>query len=434
MAKHEGKTQVFRGKTYTEAVSKAVNKLGKDFSVVKRRDVKANSLFNRLIPGKLGGDLLEVELEVEMANPEAAPEPVRPKPGNHRTYAKAQEEWERRNAESAGAMAAKAAQFVNVDGTAAGVAGYLKAVQTAVEKNRRESADMWAQVIALISLQARGGLPAVSPPLLAHHRALTEAGIEEKLARELVEDAERAGILSPADLEQEVFRAAVRRIPVAAPVLLREDGPAIVALIGPSGMGKSTSLAKLAIQFGVKGGKRVAVVNEDMRRPGADGQMQNLGRLFGLPVATASCPDEMRDAVHSLGGPDLILVDTAGRSPRDAEGIRFLAEILRAAGAHEIHLAVSSYVSGRTMEETAERFRPAGFDRIILTKLDECLDCGAVLNLASRLSNGLSYVTSGPDYSTPILPADGDWLAGFAFGRTERERGGKGDKREGPAQ
>ena len=431
MARHEGKTHVFRGKTCAEAMSKAKSKLGRDIVIVERRDVKLDSLFGRLTSGKLGGDSLEVELEVAMANQDAAPEPSRSKPVNPllRTYTKAQEGREQRHVE---AMIAAAAPFAKIGETATGIAGRLENLGKALEKSRRESADRWAEVVALLSLQARGGLPAVSPPLLERHRALTEAGIEEELAKALVEEAERAGFLSPADLDREIFRAAVRRIPVAAPVFLREDGPAVVALIGPSGMGKSTSLAKLAIQFGVKGGKRVALVNEDMRRSGADGQMRNLGRLFGLPVATASDPDEMRDAVRSLGGPDLILVDTAGRSPRDAEGIRSLAGILRAAGAHEIHLAVSSHVSGRTMAETTERFRPAGFDRIILTKLDECLDCGAVLNLASRFSSGLSYVTSGPDYSTPIRPADGGWLADFALGRAGREGGGDGNEREEP--
>ncbi|MDR1520142.1 MAG: hypothetical protein LBU23_08385 [Planctomycetota bacterium] len=207
-----------------------------------------------------------------------------------------------------------------------------------------------------------------------------------------------------------------RRLPVAAPVLLRETGPTVVAAIGPSGMGKTTTIAKLAIQFGVKDRRRVGLINEDFRRPGAEGQINNLGRMFGLAIATASGPGEMREAVESLAGQELILIDTSGRSPLDGDAIGALTETLRAAGVHETHLVLSSLASDRTLAGLAERFRPAGFDRIIMTKLDESLCRGDILNAMSRLADGLSYVTSSPDYSAPIRAADRAWLAELILG------------------
>ncbi|MDR1519022.1 MAG: hypothetical protein LBU23_02615 [Planctomycetota bacterium] len=424
MARRQNKTHVFRGRTCAEAMSKAKSKLGRDIAIVERRDVKPENLFSRLTSGRLGGGALEVELEVAVMEPNradgSAPE-ARPRPANpllHRTYAKALEGRERLNPEVAGAMAA-AAPRPELGEAAAGIAGRLDALRKTLEKSVLENADKWDEIRALISLQARGGVPAVSPDLLASHRDMTARGIDEDLARAIVEDAQAAGFRSTGELEAGILRAAARRVPVAAPVLLRDDGPAVVALIGPSGMGKTTSLAKLAIHFGVKGRRSVGVVNEDLRRPGADGQLNNLGRMFGLAVATAAGPAEMRDAVRSLSKLDLILIDTSGRSPRDAGGIRELAEILRAAEVRETHLVLSGLASDDALAGLAERFRPAGFDRVILTKLDECLEYGHILNAASRLADGLSYVAHGPDYSTSIRPADGAWLAGLALGREE---------------
>ncbi|MCC8190005.1 MAG: hypothetical protein LIP77_05115 [Planctomycetes bacterium] len=187
-------------------------------------------------------------------------------------------------------------------------------------------------------------------------------------------------------------------------------------MVGPSGVGKSTSVVKLAIQYRMKGGKSVGVVNEDLRRPGADGQITNLGRLFGISVNTVAEPEEMADVVQSLANRDVILVDTGGRSPRDARGIDRLARILRAADADEIHLLLSGVSSEKMMRETVARYEPSGFDRIIMTKLDECVSFGSLVNVGSGLAAGISYVTTGPDYTTPIQPADSGELADIVLG------------------
>ena len=420
---NDGKTHVFRAKTYAEAVAMATTKLGKDISVVTRRDVREKNLFSKLTSGKLGGESLAVELEVAVLPPEplekkkeaAAPNPL------IRTYAKALEGAEKHGPAARQAMAAAAAPFLSVGETTTGIAGRLDEFKQELEKARRESEDMRREFRTFMSLQARGGLPAVREEFLEYHRMLVDADVDEDLAREIIEGLEREqpGLVGKENILPALRQAVARRIPIAGPLLLSEGGTTVVALVGPSGVGKSTSVVKLAIRFAVHGGKTVGVVNEDLRRPGADGQINNLGRLFGISVVTASTPSEMRDAVKSLSGRDLILLDTGGRSPRDAAGIASLAEILTAAGASETHLLLSSVSSERMMTETLARYRPAGYNRVVLTKLDECVSFGGVLKAASRLSEGLSYVTTGPDYSRPIQTADSLMLADLALGLSE---------------
>ncbi|MDR3077480.1 MAG: hypothetical protein LBV15_01805 [Planctomycetota bacterium] len=427
MAKRESKTQIFRGRTFTEAVTKAKHDLGKDIVVVNRRDVRQKNLFNRLSAGKLGGETLEVELEVTLAGGEAEERDAAAGAAGHpllrRAYAKALEGREKHSQEARLAMAAVSAAHLDVGEASTGLANRLDRIQKGLDDNRRENSGRLDEILGIISLGARGGLPAVSPELIRRYRDLVERGIEEPLAREIAEEVQRESSRDAegdaAWLDERILRAVARRIPEAAPIASRRDGPTVAAMIGSSGVGKSTSVAKLAIRLGVKGKRSVGIVNEDMRRPGAEGQMNNLGRIFGLPVATASGPDEMRDAVGSMTGCDLILVDTAGRSPRDEAGIGQLAKILRAAGADEIHLLLSSLSSERTLLESAARFRPAGFNRVVFTKLDECFRHGGILNAASRLSEGLSYVTTGPEYASPIRPAESAWLADLILGRAD---------------
>ena len=431
----DSKTQIFKGKTYTEALVKAKSKLGKDISIVNRRDVRESNLFSKLTSGKLGGDSLSVELEVALTPPEparaktalpAAPNPLL------RSYAKALEGVEKHSPRAIQAMTSAAVPFASVGEASTGIAGRLDEFQKALEKTSRENADLRDELRLMITLQARGGVPAVAPSLLDCYRRLADADVAEALAREIVEEMQRdrPGVSEALQLQRDLLETVARRIPTAGPVLPAEGRPTVVALIGASGVGKSTSVVKLAIQYVMHGGKSVGVINEDLRRPGADGQINNLGKIFGIPVTTASEPEEIADVVKSLSGKDIILLDTGGRSPRDARGIERLAEILRAAGTDETHLLLSGVSSEKTMRETAVRYRPAGFDRVLLTKLDECVSYGPVVNVGAELENGFSYVTTGPDYTKPIEPADAFRLAELVLGLREIDAGtGDGEAR-----
>ncbi len=421
----DGKTHIFRGKTVVEAMAKAKTKLGKDFSIVNRRDIRESNLFSKLTSGKLGGDTLSVELEVAELPPEpsksarrsAAPNPLL------KSYAKAQEGVEKHSLANKQLMAAAAAPFLSVGETATGLAGRLDDFQKAIEDNRRESASLRDELLLLVSLQARGGVPNVSPELLSYYRKLVDADVRDDVARDILEKVQQEypGLKQEKEIVSALRLAVSRRFPSAGPVLPNEGKPTVVALIGPSGVGKSTSIVKLAIYFSMHRGMSVGVINEDLSRPGADGQINNLGRLFGISVVTASESREVADVVRSLSGRDIILLDTGGRSPKDAAGIKMLGEILKAAEVDETHLLLASNSSEKTMTETAARYAPSGFDRIILTKLDECLSYGPLVNVASGLAHGLSYVTTGPDYSKPIQPADSLLLADLVLGLSEIE-------------
>lgn len=426
----DGKTHIIRAKTFTEAVSKAKSKFGSDFNIVTRRDIREEAgLFRKLTGGKL--EAPEVELEIMPASDrkpsDPKPGPVAPNP-LLRTYEKAREGAEKHSAAARQAMTASALPYLDVGTAANGIAACLDEVRQALRKAAEDNATLRKDVVDLMSLQARGGLPAVGGEFLGFFRRLVDADIGADLAREIIEAIQRA---RPDLVGEEAILAAVRaevarRIPAAGPILAREAGPTVVSLVGPSGMGKSTALAKLAIAHAYANGGRtkVGLVNEDLHRPGADRQLVNLAGLIGVPMVSANDPTGIADAVRSMSGRDLVLVDTAGRSPTDAAGIERLGELLRAAGTSEAHLVLSGSCSLRMMRSSAERFRAIGFNRTIITKLDECERLGEILNFAADLAEGLSYVTDGSDYSRPVLAADSGRLADLILGLTRIEEGG----------
>ena len=433
------KTRIFKGRTVTEALVKAKNSMGPNISIVSRRNITESNLFSKLTSGKLGGDTLSVELEVAIADPEPEAEEKKAMPaGPHpllKSYAKALEGVEKFGPAAKQAMTAAAAPFASVGEASTGIAGRLDEVQKELAASRRESAELWDKVQMIVSLQARGGVPAVSPQFLECYRALTAAEVKEELARDIVEKLQRdlPGEGEAALIEAALVKEAARRIPVAGPLLIGSNKPTVVALVGASGVGKSTSVVKLAIQFSMHHGKSVGVINEDLRRPGAESQINNLGRLFGIAVSTVSRPEEIGDVVRSMAGKDLILLDTGGRSPRDKKGIDRLASIVKAAGASETHLLLSSVTAEKDMRHTVEAYGPTGFDRVILTKLDECMSPGVVVNVAADLAEGLSYITTGPDYTRPIEPADQEFLAELVLGRREIAAGSDEGFEEGAA-
>ncbi|MDR3211735.1 MAG: hypothetical protein LBU79_07455 [Planctomycetota bacterium] len=404
-------------------------KLGSNFTIVDRRRVTHKNLLSLLSMNKLGGDS-EVELEVAI-NPlpdKEAPAKVKTDGPIHpllKTYAKAESLAE----QSRKMVASQRLAPAELGETSHGLAGHLqdiKHVMTEVTRDNREFRDeinrdyreMRNEMHRLFSLQGRGGLPKVGPELLKLYQILVDDDVDSEVARELVENLDLdEKVLSEGTiaLHNALTREIAKRIPVAGPILLREDGPTVVAFIGPTGVGKSTTVAKLAVDFSLRG-RQVGLINEDRSRPAADYQLKNLGQIMTMPAETASSPEDMRHLIESMSDLDLILIDTGGRSPRDKSGLDELADMLEAAKPDETHLVLASVTASRNIADITERFRPLNFNRLILSKLDEIPSYGTLLTLAAALGDGISYVTTGQKYKDSFLTAESAPLAGLVTG------------------
>ena len=190
----------------------------------------------------------------------------------------------------------------------------------------------------------------------------------------------------------------------------------VVALVGPTGVGKTTTIAKLAANFRLRDKWNVGLITVDTYRIAAVEQLRTYADIIDLPMQVVSTPREMREAVDRFSQMDLILVDTAGRSPRDEIKIRELRTLLSEARADEVHLVLSSAASAASLTVTAERFAPAGATALILTKLDEASGLGHLLPIVRGARLPLSYLTNGQNVPDDIESVDVRRLAQSVLG------------------
>lgn len=264
--------------------------------------------------------------------------------------------------------------------------------------------------------------------LFDQYLALLEQEVAEELAGEIVQQVRQD--LDPAQLDDEhacrraVMNAVAKLLPMdqtasGAPDTTRPGErrrPRTIALVGPTGVGKTTTIAKLAATFKLKRNKRVGLITMDTYRIAAVDQLRTYATIIGVPLHVVTAPHEMADAVRRCGACDVVLIDTAGRSQRDDPRLAELQAFLEAADPHETHLVLSSTCTQRVLEDTIERFSKIRTDRIIFTKLDEAVTLGVVLNVLRKVEKRLSYVTTGQEVPHQIEPGRPDRLAALLLG------------------
>ena len=263
-------------------------------------------------------------------------------------------------------------------------------------------------------------LPELPATLVPTYATLLEADVPETLARRLVryvaERLEPDEVYLP-DVVRDALREAVEScVQIAPPIAAVAGTRRVVALVGPTGVGKTTTVAKLAANFKLAQGLKAGLVTVDTYRIAAVEQLRTYAEIIDLPLAVANSPGEMARAIDQLGDVDLVLIDTAGRSPRDEVKIRELSEFLDAGQPDEVHLVLSAVAGERSLRAAVDRFAIARADRLILTKLDEADGLGGVLGVLGQANRPVSYITTGQAVPDDIEPADRARLARLILG------------------
>jgi len=199
------------------------------------------------------------------------------------------------------------------------------------------------------------------------------------------------------------------------PLMVSGDRPRIIFLIGPTGVGKTTTIAKLASRAKVEQCRKVALITLDTFRIGAVDQLKQYADIFKVPVHVIEKPDELGPEVEKCTGEgaEIIFIDSAGRSPQDELKMSELKGFINALPEAEIHLVLSTTTHPRTIESIAERFSSMSFDRVILTKLDESVSLGPLVGCLLDIGKPISYLTDGQNVPKDIFPADPERVVDF---------------------
>ncbi len=258
--------------------------------------------------------------------------------------------------------------------------------------------------------------PSIPVEFLDFHRRLVEKNVAVELADELIQTARRelgdAKLSDPAAVKKQLARSLAAMVPVAGPMRPRASAkPYVVALIGPTGVGKTTTVAKLAANASLRENRRVGLITLDTYRIAAVEQLKTYAQIIDVPLQVVSSVGEYEDALAAMSDRDIVLVDTAGRSQRDELKIKELQGFFARRKPHEIHLVLSAAADQRVLTDAVARFADVGFDRVIFTKLDEAIGFGVILNCLRNVNARLSYLTTGQDVPDDIQTGQGKRIA-----------------------
>lgn len=237
---------------------------------------------------------------------------------------------------------------------------------------------------------------------------LHEAGFEGTIARELATGSHRSARQGSAHL-REWLCGRIRERFATSPGLITRAGRQLITCIGPSGAGKTTTLAKLAARAKLEHGRSVGILSLDTYRVGAIEQWQRYAQLLGVPFAISRGVAEF-DATVKGSMCDLILVDTPGRASGDPNATWLLPRCLREVTRHQVHslLVMPAWLRARDAEQVASVYADAPLSGAIITKVDETMHRGGALQAAIAHALPLAYVCNGPRVPEDICDATPD--------------------------
>ncbi len=244
------------------------------------------------------------------------------------------------------------------------------------------------------------------PVLSEAVRILEENDFEPDFIEEIIESLRMDFKAAELEDREMVHTAIVERIAESISFSAEQEksGPRVFVLVGPTGVGKTTTIAKLAAVYGLAGGpgkSDVRIITVDSFRIGARAQVETYGEIMGIPVLAVDDYDELRKQVALASDSDLLLIDTIGKSPRDVVKIDEMRNLLSACGkGADVHLALSATTKTADLKEIMDQFEPFGYTSVVLTKLDETSRIGNVISVLAKSGASVSYLTDGQ--SVPV--------------------------------
>ncbi len=238
------------------------------------------------------------------------------------------------------------------------------------------------------------------------YEQLTENEVDERLANQLVAELlERGRGFSLEEGLNQVYRRLVKELSDIRPIRLENGRPRPVFFIGSTGVGKTTTIAKLASLFTLEKKCKVALITADTYRIAAVEQLRTYANILNIPIKVIYKEEEIAGCIEEFADYDLILIDTAGRSYQDTGYLQELKELLERVEDKQVYLVLSLSTKNSDLKKTVAAYDFTDFS-LIFTKLDETLAYGSILNLKQETGRPLAYVTTGQNVPEDIAELD----------------------------
>ncbi|MEO2049192.1 MAG: flagellar biosynthesis protein FlhF [Pirellulales bacterium] len=407
----------FRAKTMQQALDQVRHDLGPGATVLHTREVNGD-LIRRLVWGRHYEIAASRTLQVPSRLPPLVAQPLGEQFHQPQFH---QPEAHQPISELPGEQGLVNRTMFSEDGVA--VAGNKDSQQNFAQEPAEEVQDLQTLVEQLRRQSGEAPRHEWPASLFSVFTDMIQADVQEEVARELVERL-REVLSDYGDVEvvrRQLIELLADELVVTGPIDTTKRNGRIVALVGPTGVGKTTTIAKLAANYRLRENKRIGLITVDTYRIAAVEQLRTYADIIDLPMEVVSTPREMREAIDRMRDLDLVLMDTAGRSPRDEVRIRELKALLAEAKPDEVHLVLSAVGSATSMAVTAQRFATVGTSALLVTKLDEAMGLGSLLSVARNSHLPISYLTDGQNVPDDIRVAKKKELAQLILGTRSEE-------------
>ncbi|MBW7906913.1 MAG: hypothetical protein LC135_07285 [Phycisphaerae bacterium] len=259
-------------------------------------------------------------------------------------------------------------------------------------------------------------VPAAEPVDPARHALfveLTQRDVAAELAAELLRHAASAAgrKADAAALRAALCEAIARMVPIGGGVRLDGSEARRVALVGPPGGGKSSTIGKLAAQLRLRQKARVGLLSLDNQRLACSEPLRRYAALLQVPFVEARTAAQMRLAARTLADCQVTLIDTPGVGPRDELRMQRLASLLASLPGCEVHLVLPASADRVAQRRAFQRFERLGVQRVILTRLDEAVGMGTLLHVIRELGRPLSYLADGQRIPADLSEACGSRIS-----------------------
>lgn len=273
----------------------------------------------------------------------------------------------------------------------------------------------------------RGDRPseADNPEIVALMLALDNQGVSSSLCNEISEAMLRSipqsKELTRQRIKKEFIQILEKKITIASPMARAVGQPRKIALVGPTGAGKSTTIAKLAAIYALQKHYPVGIITIDQDRVGSTVALERYSRIIGVPFAVACHADHLKSAVRDFHNMAFIFIDTPGLGAAQKQKITQLSILLRSVALDEVHLLMSATTKEKDMRGLCEAFKICQINRLIITKLDETADVGNLLNLLNQTDIPLAYLTGDQQIPGDIQAARSSSLADLILKSTDSD-------------
>jgi flagellar biosynthesis protein FlhF len=238
-------------------------------------------------------------------------------------------------------------------------------------------------------------------------------GIDAELADHLITTGSR-NKPAPTELRERVRRLLADQLIIEPPAEMHAKSRMVSVFVGPTGVGKTTTIAKIAGHAAIRMKKKVGLISTDIFRIGGQEQLTRFGELLGVPTYGCADISTLKDLVASLDDRDLVLIDTPGSSPSDLARLSKLETVVAAASA-KIHLVISATTRSEDITKIVSRFQRFAPHSVIFTKIDETDSKGPLVGDLLRNELAVSYLTNGQRVPEDLLIPGADELARYVL-------------------